>query len=56
MKKTLPKFAKNFGRISYIVTKFGSKLNVSTILATLLKFGKVENVIKVNRPKIMGKN
>jgi hypothetical protein len=46
-------YCQNFGRISYVFTKFGNKLNVAKILATLPKNGMVENGIKVNRPYML---
>ncbi len=45
----------NFGRISYIITKIWQQTKCSYFfLATLPKFDKVENGIKVNRPDVWG--
>ncbi len=53
-KKTLPNFGNNYTKILVgflmYLPKFSSKLNVAIFLATLPKFGKVENGIKVNKP------
>ena len=37
-----PYHCQNFGRISYVFTKFGNKLNVDIFLTTLSKNGMVE--------------
>ena len=52
----MPKFwqdsnnCQNFGRISYVLTKFSNKLNVDIFLAALPKNDMVKNSIKVNMP------
>ena len=42
--------SQNFGKISYVFTKFGNKLNVDIFFTTLLKNSMLENGIKVNMP------
>jgi hypothetical protein len=44
----LPKF----GRISYVLTKFGNKLNVDIFFGNFAKKNMVENDIKVNIPVV----